>query len=98
MMRMAALLQNGTQCLLLASDFLFDELAPPTKLLLEDAGAGEPGKRDPSGKNGMIALDGPVVALERIGRCGATFRGSLEDSALRTGSRFAARRLANEPG
>src|SRR5258708_5919479 len=98
MMWMADLLQNGTQCLLLASQLLVDEPAATLKLLFENPGAREPGKRDPSGKSWTVPAGGPVVALQSIGRRHAAARRGLEDGALRSGSRLAALRFANEAG
>src|SRR5689334_13956848 len=66
MIRMANLLQNRAQCLLLASQLSRNEPAAATKLLLENAGTREPGKRNPGGKHRMIPLRGPVFALESL--------------------------------
>src|SRR5260221_11841432 len=98
MMWMADLLQNGTQCLLLASQLLVDEPAATLKLLFENPGAREPGKRDPSGKNWTVPAGGPAVALQSIGRRLAAARRGLEDGALRSGRSLAALRFANDAG
>src|ERR1700756_3416469 len=98
MVSVADFRQNRAQRLLLPRQFLFDKLAAPSKLFFEDSRPREPGKRDPSRENGMIALIGPVFALQGLGsRSAATLRGR-KDGALRPGCRLAARLLADETG
>src|SRR4029077_5324500 len=98
MMRMADFPQNRAQRFLFASYLLPNELAAALHLLLENAGAREPGKRDPGGKRRMIPLCGPVLALEGVARCGAARGGGLKDGALGAGGRFATLCFANEAG
>src|SRR6266446_2763573 len=98
MMSVADFVQNRAQGLLLPRQFLFDELAPPSKLFFEESRPREPGKRDPSRENGAIALIGPVFALQGLGsRSAAALRGRKDD-ALRPRCRLAARLLTNETG
>src|SRR5713101_6472253 len=89
MVRMADLLQNRAQCLFLASQLLRNELTAAPKLLLENAGTREPGKRDPGGKHRMIPLSGPVFALKCFGGRGAAGGCGLKHGALWARGRFA---------
>ena len=66
--------------------------------MLEHAGVREPGKGDPGRENRVVALIGPVFALEGFGGCcTAALRGG-ENGPLRSGGRLAARLFDNETG
>src|ERR1700731_375628 len=69
--RMADFLQYGTQRLFLAKQLLLDEFPAATKLLVEDSGTREPGKRDPSGKHWMVPLASPTFPFQGVRDRGA---------------------------